>query len=281
LMSQATFAAEFENSLAKSAVYDGSTRIVSLNLSMNSEPIDPSIATKNTNITPLVAEYLLETPFFNHSSFLIAGFPRIINYVWLNQPILKNNLTVSMILANYTNYYILYGDSGVEYNSTGCTLANSRFIDLYNPDNGLTVITSDNADLTVCKDERGIILEVGLALKNETRYDFLFHQGSYNETIKYVSNYVTEKGMPQNLTGISIEGITRINSTSYSLLKEQWNYPAAREFNLLISNSTDAILYDYSPVSPQNQNVFAKQEKIYVLDKYGNREMYKLRLLGW
>ncbi|MFH1182260.1 MAG: hypothetical protein V1702_04835 [Candidatus Woesearchaeota archaeon] len=279
-MNSEAFTAEIENSLISKIGYDGSTGLTSLQISLNSEPVDPLSAVKKTNITSMLAEYRFETQSFNQSAFIISGFPRVISYVWLSNA--QNNVTISMTLANYTHYYVAEDDAGgIAYNSSICRTRETRYMDFYNAYNGVTIITSDIAKIRNCQDEDGLQVTLEIPAKNETRYDLIFHEGGYNSTIKYISNYAAEFGMAQNLTGISLDAVGRINSTDYGVLKTQWQYPEKRDFNFILSNSTDATIYDYSPVSPGNENVFAMQEKLYALDKNGNRELYKLRLLGW
>jgi hypothetical protein len=279
-MNSQAFTAEIENSLISKIGYEGNTGLTSLQISLNSETVDPLSAVRKTNITPMLAEYRFETQSFNQSAFIISGFPRVISYVRLSST--QNNVTIHLALANYTHYYVTEDDAGsIAYNLSMCRTRETNYIDFYNAYNGVTIITSDTAKISNCQDDDGLLVTLELPAKNETRYDLIFHGGDYNSTIGYISNYAAEFGMGQNLTGISLDAVGRINSTGYEVLKKQWQYPEKRDFSFTISNSTDAAIYDYSPVSPGNENVFAVQEKLYALDKNGNRELYKLRLLGW
>lgn len=279
-MNSESFTAEIENSLISKIGYDGSTVLTNSHISLNSEIVDPLSAVKKTNITAMIAEYRFETQSFNHSAFIISGFPRVFSYLWSSNA--QNNVTIDLALANYTNYYVTEDDAGnIAYNFSICRTRETTYIDFYNAFNGVTIITSDPTKIRNCQGENGLQVTLELPAYNETRYELIFHKGAYNSTIKYISNYVAEFGMSQNLTGMSLEAVERINSTGYEVLKKQWQYPEKRDFNFILSNITDATIYDYSPVSPGNENVFVIQEKLYALDKNGNRELYKLRLLGW
>jgi hypothetical protein len=275
------FTAEIEDSLVSKVGYDGITALSSLSIAQNSNVIDTLSAVKSSNISPMLAEYKFNTQGFNMSTFVIAGFPRIYGYMWLNA-LANNNVTITLQLANYTQYYVNEEDRGsIAFNLSICRTRETRYIDFYNSRNGLTIIAPEGAKIRQCQSENGLEADIEMFLANETAYELIFHEGEYNETQKYLSNYAAEFGMPQNITGISLEAVGRINSTAYPVLKGQWQYPEKRDFNFILSNSSNDVIYDYSPVHPSSQNVFAKQEKIYVVNKYGEREMYSLRLLGW
>ncbi|MBN2453997.1 hypothetical protein JXB11_00465 [Candidatus Woesearchaeota archaeon] len=275
------FTAEFQDSLAKKITYEGALRLSNLHLSLNNERIIPQQETSFSNITPFIAEYRLQTDVLNHSAIIMAGFSRIFNYVRLNQPLEQHNLTITLMLGNYTSYYVTEADRGaITANTTACFTRYARNIDFYKGESGFTIIT-DGANITNCYEDGTLRAEIIIALENETRYDFILHPGNYNETLKYLSGYAASFGLAENITGISLQKVAELYNTDYPVLKDRWNYPDRRNFNFALINTSGGAVYDYAPVQPKAENVFVKEKKLYAIDSYGNRTQLLLRVKGW
>ena len=108
------------------------------------------------------------------------------------------------------------------------------------------------------------------------------HDGNYNNTILLTNPYTTKFGIIENITGPSLSKLSKVNKTTYANLKSSWSYPQSREFSFFIENLSSSTVFTYETVTPGKEiDVFVKQSKITVLDKYGNRKTLTLRIKGW
>lgn len=83
-----------------------------------------------------------------------------------------------------------------------------------------------------------------------------------------------ELGSTENFEGISLDRIKKLN---YKDLKKDWEYPESKEFAIYLNkvNITD------NPEPGQQDNVFVKELRTWVLDKDGHRENAVVSLRTW
>ncbi|MBI2144362.1 hypothetical protein HYU17_04405 [Candidatus Woesearchaeota archaeon] len=275
------FMAEFKNSMLARANHMEKERLSDFNISLSEAGLNPEVAVSEANITALSAMYKLSFPQLNHTSFVIAGFSRIFNYINTDakEP---HNLTVSATLRNYSLFYINNAFSGpINYSTQACTTTFGNYIDFYDDISGVTFITPERTNISFCTGNMTARLDLEFSMENETRYDILFHEGSFNTTLKYIAPYKTAFGIAHNITGISEELYRRMNETDYNALKRNWSYPSSREFSMALYNETGTLIFIYQPKIPGITNVFAKEKDVFLLDKYGQKAKHKLRIKGW
>ncbi len=275
------FLSEFQSSMLSRVNHYGKERLGSLNLSISGVSLRPETATPEANITALSAMYALEFPAFNHSSFVVAGYPRIISYVnsAAKEP---HNLSVAATLMNYTSFYISDAAYGaINYTTRGCVQAKGDYIDFYDGLSGATFISPPGSNISFCAGDATVRLRIDIPIENETRYDIIFHAGDYSSTLKYISPYTVAFGMAENLSGVSKGLFQMLNETDYEALKKRWGYPSSREFSFGLFNETGTQEFNYTPKSPGITNVFAKEADVFVLDKYAAESKYELRVRGW
>ncbi len=275
------FRAEFDG-LLTSAVHFEKQRISNLSLKLDGSAVSTESAKKEYNFTAFAAKYKMSSQTLNHTTFVVGGFPRLYSYASPKQVFEPHNLTVSATLQNYTSYFIDATYSGaINYTEKTCTSRFSNYIDFYDNLAGLTLITEDTANISFCTENASLELSATMALSNETRYDLLFHSGDYNSTLKYLYPYTVKTGLAENLSGISMSLIARLNESDYSSLKKAWNFPQSRDFSFELLNETSFPLVNYSPKSPGFVNIFTKQFDEVLLEKYGSKTKYRLRVKGW
>ncbi len=280
-ISGARFGAFFDGILKDAAHFDRQ-RITNFNLSLNGVPVKAESASKETNLTNLVAEYKLSNTEFNHTTFVVAGYPRLYGYVALNEKLEPKNLTIQATLHNYTNYFIDNSLSGqIEGNEEKCVSKFGRYADFYDGLSGVSFITDDSASIEFCTHNTSVSVSIIMALRNGTRYDIIFHEGDYNSSLKYVDAYTATTGLVENLTGLSIELIRQVNGSDYSNLKSAWGFPTGRDFSFELLNGTLAPIYNYTGTSPGRVNVFTKEFDEPLMDKYGNKAKHRLRVKAW
>jgi hypothetical protein len=279
-VSKKDFRADFENSLLSKIEYRGSYRLTNFNLSLGEETITPAdITNKSSTVTNIVAQYKILAQTMNHSSYVFAENSRIYNYAYLYGP--ARNLTISATLGNYTKYYSDEAHSG-NIKNISCSSFFNNYIDLYGSAAGLTFITDQQANVTICNANTSIELKITLSLKNDTPYQIILHPGDYRQTRQYINYYKTDFGVVENLTGLSEQRINRTNQTGYAALKKQWGYPETREFSFYVVNASQAAMYAYEQETPASTaNVYVTKWQDYVIDEYSNKKLYEVRIKVW
>ncbi len=275
------FQAEFDG-LLTSATHFEKRRISNFSLKLDGSFVSPESAKKEYNFTAFAAKYKMSSPTLNHTTFVVGGFPRLYSYASPRQNFEPHNLTVLATLHNYTSYFIDATYSGaLNYTERTCTSRFSRYVDFYDSLAGVTFIAQDTSNISFCTENASLELSLTMALGNETRYDILFHPGDYNSTLKYIYPYTVNTGLAENLSGISAALIKRLNESDYASLKKAWNFPQSRDFSFELLNGTNFPLLNYSPKSPGFVNIFTRQFDEVLLEKYGSKTKYRLRVKGW
>ncbi len=275
------FQAEFDGILT-SAVHFEKKRISNFSVKLDGSAVSIESAKKEYNSTSFTAKYKMSSSTLNHTTFVVGGFPRLYSYVSPKQNLEPHNLTVLATLQNYTSYFIDATHSGaINYTEKTCISRFSNYIDFYDNLVGVTLITEDTSNISFCTGNASLELSATMALDNETRYDLIFHQGDYNNTLKYLYPYTVMVGLAENLSGISFSLITKLNESDYPNLKKAWNFPQSRDFSFELLNQTNFPLVNYSPKSPGFVNIFTKQFDEVLLEKYGSKTKYRLRVKGW
>lgn len=275
------FVSEFKSLMLTKVNHFGKERLSDFNISISGVALTPEAAAAEANITTLSAMYKLSFAQLNHTSFIVAGHSRIINYVTSDarEP---HNLTLSVTLRNYTFFHINNALSGtINYTSRQCVKSSSRYVDFYDSTSGVSFILPEGANLSFCAGPDTVRFNTDFSITNETRYDIIFHPGDFNSTLKYVSPYRTAFGMPENITGISWQLYKKLNETDYLALKRNFSYPSSRDFSFFLYNESGTLIFSYQPEPPGIIDIFAKEETALLLDKYGAKSKRTLRIRGW
>lgn len=275
------FKAEFDG-LLKSVVHFEKQRVSGFNISLDSGFISQESAVKEFNFSDLAAKYKLSAETVNHTTFVVGDFPRLFNYVEPRQTFEQHNFTLFVTLHNYTSYYIDNSLSGMlNFTKQTCQEKSSDYIDFYDSLGGVSFITDEISAISFCAGNDSVSLSVSMPLNKEMNYNIIFHTGDYTKTQKYINPYSIRMGLLENLTGMSIPLIEELNASDYANLKEAWGYPSGRDFSFQLLNESGEPLVNYTPATPGTVNVFTREFEEVVLDKYGNKVKYKLRIKGW
>ncbi len=277
------FKTDFKDGLPSAIAYNDKQRMSSFKIELNDKEIDAGKVTNTTfNLTSILAKYKMESSSINHSSYVFAESTRIYGYIAVSQNTPEQNtVTLAMELTNYTNYYSDAKHSGAVTALDDCEKYTSDYIDFYDASGGLTIITETDANLSLCYDTH-IDAEITMTFNNKTNYKIILHQGNYEDTLQYVNYMTTKTGAIDNTTGLSSSKINATNETGYAALKNQWGYADNNDFNFLVLNASGSVVYDYSPIiAPATADVYVKEWNDYILDKYGTKTLYKVRVKVW
>ncbi len=277
---KAAMKADFVDSVLTSAVYRDSYRIQGFNLTMNSVAL--VIENSSFTSTPIVAKYGIQTQLLNHSSYVFAENPRIYSIISLNRPLeQQQNFSVTAIISNSTSYYADTGSGAISFNGS-CRDLLTGYLDLSDGIAGFTFIFRESANISLCAGNSTLKVTASFILKNETRYEIIMHEGSYNSTLKYKSPYTTRLGAIERQEGISERLLSSLNRTNYSAVKTSWGFPPSRELSFTVVNESNSEVYRYEPVAADRfANIFVREIKGYLLDQYGGRQRVTVRLRAW
>ncbi len=276
------FTAAFLDSQLTGIAFNGNLRLKRFNISYDRSPVLASDYNMTEfNLTPSVARYAAKTTYFNNSLYLFAENSRIYGFAYSNT-LQRHNFTITATLQNYTNYYAAENSRGKIGLNGSCLNFSSNYIDLYDFQDGITFITEDFSNGSICSSNNSIILSLGFPLKNETSYWIIMHKGDYRNTTKFL-NYRKEKaGNIEKQTGISLTLMSRINSTSYTGLKRNWSYSEEKEFAFFLTNASGSQIIAYKPIQPPDiANVYVSKTELYTLDKLGSKKKHTLLIKGW
>lgn len=274
----ARFGAEFDG-LPVSASHFDKARISSLNLSIDGVVIIPE--SKESNSTNFAAKYKMQAEQLNHTTFVVAGFPRLMNFITTDK-LEPHNVTVKMTLHNYTHFYINSELSGtINFTQKECTNSFTGIADFYDATSGLSIVSYEKASMGFCTGNTTVEFSISIPVSGEKRYDLVFHLGDYSETGNYTSLYTSTLGMAENISGLSMRRLTDISNTSYSSLKDAWGFPSQRDFSFQLVNESNHFLINYSPRNPGLVNTYAREFDEVLLDKYGIKTKRTLRIRGW
>ncbi len=275
------FSSEFQNSMPTRINHFDKERLSDFNISVEGPVLKPETATTEANVTALSAKYKVTFPQLSHTSFAVAGFSRMLNYVSTDakEP---HNIVISATLRNYTTFYVNNAVSGpINSSAQACTASTGRYIDFYDDISGVTFIAPEGTNISFCSGNSTARLSLDFPMKNETRYDILFHSGDFNSTLKYVSPYKAAFGIAGNITGISKALYRKVNESDYEALKGSWSYPKSKDFAFALYDADGNLVFNYQPKIPGMTNVYAREKDVFVLDKYGLKSRHKLRIRGW
>jgi hypothetical protein len=272
------FQAEFQDSMLSRANHYDSERLGNLNIQLSSTEL--SFRKAESSITPLSASYTAEFEELNHTSVIIAGYPRIINFIDTDQQ-QPHNFSMAMTVRNYSRYFVNGLLHQIDYSKDGCAYATSNFLDFSDDLSGAGFVFPEQANIKICTSNSLVSLQADFPVEREARYDIIFHQGDYTNAIAYSAPYRTRFGVALNITGASMRLLSGLNNTNYEDLKKAWGYPAKREFQFVVINQSGSSPFNYSSASPGISNVYAKESDIFILDKYGDRTRNTLRVRGW
>ncbi len=255
-----------QDSLIESVTYAGFLRINGMSIYAGSYLLVPeSHGFTNGHV---LGKYNSKFGNLNNTFYIYAGTPTIDQRIDS-----AYDTSVSMTLHGYYYYYV---DATINGNNTGCFGRDSDAIIFYNEYDGLIVKFSENTPFMFCQNpDYTTSLNISIGQRNESwiRYEFFagkLEEGMLHRNVSYFF------GLPYDVVGISEEKLILLNNTDYGRIKEQWNYPAGKDFRITLVNSTTQI-----GGTPPEINIYAKNYNTYFLDKYGNKIPAKFALQVW
>lgn len=274
------FAASFESGLLKSVYYFDMKKIKSFSMLIGGS--DPAI--KEYHFTPynIVAKYKALTPKLNHTTYVFAENSNIYCFI---EPKEEISLNLNLEMDRYDNFFSSKDDSGeISQSSEECHSFKSDFIDFYDDDGkGVAFSFSKDVNISFCSE---LYLNIGFSFKtdDEASYKIMFHNESYSEIHEFLESYSLIAGVSEEVYGLSLNKIRKLDNKTYSELKELLECPEKRNFNITILNSTSnnaSALFSKGEKSNEFVNIYSVKENEMMMDQHGNEKIVVLNVLSW
>ncbi|MFH1053183.1 MAG: hypothetical protein V1740_02085 [Candidatus Woesearchaeota archaeon] len=276
---------EFTDNSLKRLSYNSEIKLDNFRLNENFREVD--IVSGSTYSSNMMSQNRITADFFNYTYNIFDSNDLILNLVDFFDFVEENtiNMTYSMNLFGYNHYFISNNDFGyINFSNLGeCWEFESRYIDFYDQDNGISFVMQNKSEIDFCvEDEQTIDLSIRFPNQRFVQNYFILHNSTFNKTLIYQDFPKAEIGLPSSIKGMSLEKIDEIMGMDYDTLKSDLNVLKERDFSLEISNKALDKNYTYNPVKPiSNSNVFRKDIDCLILDKFSHYQECDLIIKVW
>ncbi|MBI4176445.1 MAG: hypothetical protein HY518_04520 [Candidatus Aenigmarchaeota archaeon] len=270
------FTLRLRDSIPEIVKHNGRNAVSGFNLSILGERVPVNSTFYNS--TSAVVKYKAVTPLFNHSTYLFSYNALLYAAVQSTQTV---NLTLTFVTANYTNYYTLSGSGLINATNSSCSSIETGFLDLYDSFDGVAFFTP-NSTVSLCANRSGgVEVRITFSSINKTVYRMLLHPGGFQNITPYLAPYATVQGTTMNLSGVSLDRILALNQTGYSQLRSRFGFPSERDFAFYVGWPNGTREHWFVPVSAGATDVYSKEARIQLLDRYGNLTPRVLSIRVW
>jgi hypothetical protein len=184
-------------------------------------------------------------------------------------------------IYNYTYFYVDPTSNGEIRYSIGpnCYYYESDFLDLYDSNSGLLIAFGRNITYRLCSNETNAMvrLEFDLSTGSEDELYIILHTGDYSSVINYPIEPIA--GVTETLDTVSVEGVSLLKNRDYDYLKQLFNYPWARDFNITITSNV--ISASYGIAQPDIEDVYARKIEGVIIDEDYEHERALITLTVW
>jgi hypothetical protein len=146
-----------------------------------------------------------------------------------------------------------------------CKYYNTGFLDLYGPSSGMLVTFSRNISMRLCANETNptVRLEFDTHVGREDGFSIVFHDGTFSSVSDYPLNPVV--GVTETMRTLSAKNVALLKNREYDYLKQLFNYPKDRQFNVTVTSSV--VNANYGIPLPDIEDVYARKIEGVILDE--------------
>ncbi len=255
-----------ESNIVSKANHKGVERISSFRMFADGRRVLPEIS--GFSDRKLLSRHHIKFGYLNSTTYIYAGAPIIDQRIDTDYSASVN--------ARFEGYYMFYADSALNGNTTGCFYRDTDSLILRSLDSGVLIRLDERAPISFCMNpDLSVDVNISVERKKEFWIRYAFFTGNLTEGLAQ-RNITTFFGIPKTVEGVSSEKLALLNMSSYSLLKKEWNYPAGRDFRIIVLNSSTEI-----GGSIPDTDIRAKEIATYSLDRFGNRRDLKVSVQTW
>jgi hypothetical protein len=261
-VSSGMFSAYFTDHMLDRVFFDGEERLSGFSIEVDGTELDDSGSFFNSTF---LAKYQRSGDDVNLTSYLFTDNSRIYTYI-IPSDRRNHSVVVEFAAYNYTDFYIDPVSNGdIEYGiGPNCRYYTTGFLDLYGPSSGLLVTFSRNISMRLCANETSptVRLEFDSYVGEEDNFNIIFHSGSLNEVKEYPLRPVV--GVTEIMRTLSAKQVSLLKNRDYDYMKQLFNYPKDRQFNVTVSS--DVVAADYGIPLPDVEDVYARKIEGVILD---------------
>ena len=272
-----SFTANFDDYLVESVYFMGEERLSDFAVEVDGTEIDDEGIFEEST---LLAKYKRTGDYINLSSYVFAENSILQSYI-SSVDHRNHSVQVDIAVYNYTYFYFDPVDKGdVDYGiSPSCRYYNGDFLDLYDSSSGLLITFGRNITFRLCSNETNVLvrLEFDISAGDEDELVMMFHEGGVDSVLDYPVRPIV--GVTEVLNTISSSKVAMLNNRNYDYLKQLFNYPDARDFNVTITS--DVVSATCGTAQPLVEDVYARNLEGFVLDDSYGQERVNMVLTVW
>ena len=261
-VSSGSFSAYFTEYLLDHVFFDSEQRLSGFSVEVDETALDDEGSFFNSTF---MAKYQRSGDSISLTSYLFTDNSRVYSYV-IPSDRRNHSVVIDFVTYNYTDFYIDPISNGeIRYGiGPNCKYYTTDFLDLYGPSSGLLLTFSRNISMRLCSNETNptVRLEFDSYVGEEDNFNIIFHDGSVNEVKAYPLQPVV--GVTETMRTLSAKQVSLLKNRDYDYLKQLFNYPKDRQFNVTVSS--DVVSADYGIPLPDLEDVYARKIEGVILD---------------
>lgn len=262
------FSAYFTDYMLDRAFFDSEQRLSGFSVEVDETELDDAGSFFNSTF---LAKYQRSGDSINLTSYLFTDNSRIYSYM-IPSDRRNHSVMIDFAAYNYTNFYIDPISNGeIRYGiGPNCRYYTTDFLDLYGPSSGLLVTFSRNISMRLCANETTptVRLEFDSYVGREDNFNIIFHDGNFNDVREYPLQPIV--GVTETMRTLSAKQVSLLKNRDYDYLKQLFNYPKDRQFNVTVSS--DVVAANYGIPLPDIEDIYARKiEGVIIDDTYQPR----------
>lgn len=225
-----------------------------------------------------LAKYRRDGDHINLTSYVFAENPKV--FMYLRPDDYQNHsVVVSFAAYNYTRFYLDALSRGeLSYSAApDCRYYKGSFLDLNDGSSGLLVTFSRDISIRLCTNETNVQVRLEFELYDEDRLDIVLHEGDEYDVLDYPVDPVV--GTTETLKTVSKERVALLKNRDYDYLKQVFNYPFDRDFNITVSS--DAVSASLGAEQPLLEDIYARKVEGFILGEDYSQERVLMTLTVW
>jgi len=272
-----SFSAHFDSFLLDRIQFLGTDRLFDFTVEVDELELEQAGELESFTI---MAKYTMMDDYINFSSYVFAENSRVYSYM-RPADYRNHSVVIDFTTYNYTSFHFNPSDQGdLDYGiAPSCRFYKSNFLDLYSADSGILVTFDDNISMRLCTNETNVQvrLEFDLTTEGDSNLNIFLHDGDVDEVIDYPVDPIV--GTTETLNTVSSKEVSRIRGKDYAFLKQLFNYPTDRDFNVTVES--EVINATFGRAQPEVVDIYAKQLDGYILGEDYGTERVVITLSVW
>lgn len=270
------FLATFRNGLLKTLKYKNSLVISDANFKINQR----NITATEINYTDykILSEYKVSTQSMDISTRVIARN----SVIWGR--VIRNNRDETpdfMMLYKINGFDNFFSDNNHFGNLTGCESYENDFLKLYDDEESLSFILSEDAQIAFCKE--GSVLSLNITISINEAKEFFISLGDSDFREEDFSDYEATSGVKTRIEGID----ETLLSMNYDDKKIDWQIPFENNFQIIIWNSTlnnlerNTTVFTLGTEPLTTNKVYAKEHRDFIFNEDGSLSEVTVSVKTW